>query len=147
MGESLRPGYMMKPRFAILTCIARYGRYIPVRQVTGTWTARYRAVPSKISHRRSILKEIDRRRSIEEEKGKKKRKRKKEEEGNKEYLARLRPRPLFLPREETERLPARVVDSEDLKGLYTFEDVVLPLPGYRASQYLVKVHVETDLDS
>lgn len=42
----------------------------------------------------------------------------------------------------------QVVDSEDLlKGLYTFEDVVLPLPGYGASQYLVKVHVETDLDS
>ncbi|RWW47581.1 hypothetical protein BHE74_00046407 [Ensete ventricosum] len=70
-----------------------YGRYIPVRQVTGTRTARYRAVPSKIDRRRSVsavagrlkkkstvggrLREIDRRRSIEEEKGKKKRKRKK----------------------------------------------------------------------
>ncbi|RWW35642.1 hypothetical protein BHE74_00059406, partial [Ensete ventricosum] len=73
-------------------------------------------------------REIDRRRSIEEEKGKKKRKRKKKEK--KEYLARApslpacrrrprvayapsppadrpRPWPLFLPREETERLPAR----------------------------------------
>ncbi|RWW38217.1 hypothetical protein BHE74_00056565, partial [Ensete ventricosum] len=74
-------------KFAISTCTARYGRYIPVRQVTGTRTARYRAVPSKIGRRRPILKEIDRRRSIEKEKGKKKCKRKKEEEGNKEYLA------------------------------------------------------------
>ncbi|RRT77415.1 hypothetical protein B296_00028679, partial [Ensete ventricosum] len=30
-------------RFAILTCTARYGLYIPVRQFTSTWTARYRA--------------------------------------------------------------------------------------------------------
>ncbi|RWW14342.1 hypothetical protein GW17_00021890, partial [Ensete ventricosum] len=85
------------PRFAISTCTARYGWYILVRQVTGTRTARYRAVPSKIDrrqpieegigrrrsieeeidHRWSIEREIDRRRSIEEEKGKKKRKRKK----------------------------------------------------------------------
>ncbi|RWV80020.1 hypothetical protein GW17_00058764, partial [Ensete ventricosum] len=74
--------------------IAWYGRYIPVRQVAGTWTARYRAVPPKIDRRRSIsavggrLKgeidrrrsiegEIDRRRSIEREKGRKKKKRKK----------------------------------------------------------------------
>ncbi|RWW27802.1 hypothetical protein GW17_00007754 [Ensete ventricosum] len=80
--------------------------------------------------RRPIEEEIDRRRSIEEEKGKKKKKRKKKKEGKKEYLARtssspaccrrprvacalsppagrLRPRPLFLPREERERLPAR----------------------------------------
>ncbi|RZR74240.1 hypothetical protein BHM03_00034144, partial [Ensete ventricosum] len=77
-------------------------------------TARYRAVPSK----------IDRRRSIEEEKGKKKRKRKKKEEGRKNTSPARRPRssvvtargsparhrcprPLFLPREETECLPAR----------------------------------------
>ncbi|RZS21671.1 hypothetical protein BHM03_00054341, partial [Ensete ventricosum] len=78
--------------------------------------------------RRPIEEEIDRRQSIEEEKGKKKRKRKKKEEGKKEYLARApsspacRRRlwvacapsppagcllPLFLPREEMERLPAR----------------------------------------
>ncbi|RWW54978.1 hypothetical protein BHE74_00038411, partial [Ensete ventricosum] len=95
------------PRFVISTYTARYGRYIPVCQVTGTWTARYRAVPSKIDRRRPIEeeidrrqsiereidrrrlieREIDRRRSIEEEKGKKKRKRKKKEEGKKEYLA------------------------------------------------------------
>ncbi|RWW03495.1 hypothetical protein GW17_00033352 [Ensete ventricosum] len=80
-----------RPRFAISTFI---GRYIPVRQVVGTRTARYRAVPPKIDHRRSIsivdsrLKgeidrrrsiegEIDHRRSIEREKGKKKKRKKK----------------------------------------------------------------------
>ncbi|RZR81495.1 hypothetical protein BHM03_00007737 [Ensete ventricosum] len=46
--------YISKPRFAISTCTARYGRYILVRQVTGTQTARYRAVPSKINCQRSI---------------------------------------------------------------------------------------------
>ncbi|RWW50978.1 hypothetical protein BHE74_00042712, partial [Ensete ventricosum] len=82
--------------FAISTFTAWYGRYIPVRQVAGTRTARYRAVPPKIDcrqsisavgsrlkgeidHRRSIEGEIDRRRSIEREKGKKKKKRKKKE--------------------------------------------------------------------
>ncbi|RWW04051.1 hypothetical protein GW17_00032747, partial [Ensete ventricosum] len=112
-------------RFAISTCTARYGRYIPVRQVTSTWTARYWAVLPKIHRRRpieeeidrqrSIEREIDRQRSIEEEKGKKKRKRRKKEEEKKEYLARVpslpagrsRPWLLFLPREETERIPAR----------------------------------------
>ncbi|RWW01268.1 hypothetical protein GW17_00035703 [Ensete ventricosum] len=38
-------------RFAILIFTAWYGRYISVRQVAGTWTARYRAVLSKIDHR------------------------------------------------------------------------------------------------
>ncbi|RWV95292.1 hypothetical protein GW17_00042092 [Ensete ventricosum] len=38
-------GARLEPRFAILTCIARYGRYIPVCQVIATRTARYRAVP------------------------------------------------------------------------------------------------------
>ncbi|RWW55544.1 hypothetical protein BHE74_00037813, partial [Ensete ventricosum] len=71
-------GPLATGRFTILTCTARYEKYISVRQVTGTRTARYWAVPSKIG----------RRRSIEEEKGGKKRKRKKEEEGNKEYLTR-----------------------------------------------------------
>ncbi|RZS25364.1 hypothetical protein BHM03_00058553 [Ensete ventricosum] len=45
-----------------------------------------RSLAVDFGRRRPVLKEIDRRRSIEEEKGKKKRKRKKEE-GNKEYLA------------------------------------------------------------
>ncbi|RWW33084.1 hypothetical protein GW17_00002224 [Ensete ventricosum] len=43
----------------------RYGQYLPVRQVTGMRTARYRAVPPK----------IDRRRSIEEEKEEEKKRR------------------------------------------------------------------------
>ncbi|RWV88946.1 hypothetical protein GW17_00048927 [Ensete ventricosum] len=67
---------MFKARFAISTCTARYGRYISVRQVIGTRTARYRAVPSKIGRRRPILKEIDRRRSIEEEEEEKEKKKK-----------------------------------------------------------------------
>ncbi|RWW12340.1 hypothetical protein GW17_00023998 [Ensete ventricosum] len=45
---------IIKPRFAISTYTARYGQYIPVRQVTDTRTARNRAVPPKIDHRRSI---------------------------------------------------------------------------------------------
>ncbi|RWW47942.1 hypothetical protein BHE74_00046032, partial [Ensete ventricosum] len=104
------------------------------RFAISTCTARYRAVPAKIDHRRSIStvsnrlkreidyrrtieREIDRQQSIEEEKGKKKRKRIKKKEGKKEYLARApsspacrrrpRPRPLFLPRKETKRLPPR----------------------------------------
>ncbi|RZR90723.1 hypothetical protein BHM03_00018663 [Ensete ventricosum] len=40
--------------FAISTFIARYGRYISVRQVVGTRTAHYRAVPPKIDRLRSI---------------------------------------------------------------------------------------------
>ncbi|RWV88738.1 hypothetical protein GW17_00049154 [Ensete ventricosum] len=106
-------------RFAISTCTARYGRYIPVRQVTGTRTARYRAVPSKINRRQPILKEIDRRRSIEEEKGKKKRKSKKKRRGEERIPRQRRPRPPAVaargcffsrtrrrsvsPREETDR--------------------------------------------
>ncbi|RZS11402.1 hypothetical protein BHM03_00042733 [Ensete ventricosum] len=41
-------------RFAISTCTVRYGRYIHVRQVAGTRTTRYRAVPPKIDRWRSI---------------------------------------------------------------------------------------------
>ncbi|RWW21409.1 hypothetical protein GW17_00014435 [Ensete ventricosum] len=76
--------------------IAWYGRYIPVRQVASTRTARYRAVPPKIDRRRSIsaidgrLKgEIDRRRSIEREKGRKKKrkKKKKKRKEEKKYLS------------------------------------------------------------
>ncbi|RWW01664.1 hypothetical protein GW17_00035283 [Ensete ventricosum] len=77
----------MISRFAISTCTARYGRYIPIRQVTGTWTASYQTVPPKIDRQRSIQGEIDRRRSIEEEKGKKKEEKKKKEEEKKEYHA------------------------------------------------------------
>ncbi|RRT59672.1 hypothetical protein B296_00045647 [Ensete ventricosum] len=47
-------GQLTIRRFAISTCTARYGRYIPVRQVTSTRTARYWTVPSKIDRRRSI---------------------------------------------------------------------------------------------
>ncbi|RWV96817.1 hypothetical protein GW17_00040444 [Ensete ventricosum] len=111
---------VLKSRFAISTCTARYVRYISVHQVTSTQTACYRrrSILKEIARRRSILKEIARRRSIEEEKGKKKRKRKKEEEGNQEYLAsavlarlpsslagrsRPRSRSLFLLHEEIDR--------------------------------------------
>ncbi|RWW02918.1 hypothetical protein GW17_00033968 [Ensete ventricosum] len=118
-----------------------------VRQVISTRTARYRVVPSKIDRRRpieeeidrrrSIEREIDRRRSIKEEKGKKKRKRKKrrgEERIPRPHavLARLqsspagqpRPRLLFLPHEETERLPSREDRSrrQVVPQLYTREE-------------------------
>ncbi|RZR70675.1 hypothetical protein BHM03_00001044, partial [Ensete ventricosum] len=116
------------PRFAISIFTARYGQYIPVHQVAGTRTARYRAVPPKIDRRRSIstvgdrLKgEIDRQRSIEREKGrkKKKRKKKKKKKGEKRPIARAWSSPvrcrrlravaargsqaLFLPRREKDR--------------------------------------------
>ncbi|RWV97051.1 hypothetical protein GW17_00040188 [Ensete ventricosum] len=90
-------------RFTISTCTARYGRYIPVRQVPGTRIARYRVVPSKIDRWRSISviggrlkkKSIvdDRLREkstvngrLRKKKGR--RREKKKEEGKKEYLAR-----------------------------------------------------------
>ncbi|RWW04693.1 hypothetical protein BHE74_00007465 [Ensete ventricosum] len=38
---------MLKARNVISICTARYGRYVLVRQVTGTRTARYQAVPPK----------------------------------------------------------------------------------------------------
>ncbi|RWV83402.1 hypothetical protein GW17_00054993 [Ensete ventricosum] len=99
----------MVPRFAISIFIARYERYIPVRQVVGTRTARYRAVPPKIDRRqsisvvggrlkgeidrrRSIEGEIDRRRSIEREKGRKKKKRKKKKKKEKRRKKTYRPR-------------------------------------------------------
>ncbi|RWW03255.1 hypothetical protein GW17_00033600 [Ensete ventricosum] len=69
-----------KARFAISTFTARYGRYIPVRQVVGTWTARYRAILPKIDQQRSIKVEIG---SIEGEKGKKKKRKRKKEEKKK----------------------------------------------------------------
>ncbi|RZS19660.1 hypothetical protein BHM03_00052117 [Ensete ventricosum] len=82
-------GSVLFALFAISTFTVRYERYIPVRQVAGTQTARYRAVPPK----------IDRWRSIKREKGKKKKKkkrkkRKKEKRRRKNNLAPVRgPRP------------------------------------------------------
>ncbi|RWW02524.1 hypothetical protein GW17_00034383 [Ensete ventricosum] len=115
-----------RPGFAISTFTAWYGRYIPVRQVADTRTARYRAVLSKIDRQQSIsavgsrLREIE---LIEGEKGKKKRKRikRKEEENLVPVLSRaasspspvVRPRVVARahhrshPREEMEHLPAR----------------------------------------
>ncbi|RRT34910.1 hypothetical protein B296_00051397, partial [Ensete ventricosum] len=77
--------------FEISSCTAQYGRYIPVRQFTVTWTARYGAVPpatgryrqkSTIGGRlreKSIiggrLKEIGNRRKREEEEEEKKKRR------------------------------------------------------------------------
>ncbi|RRT41284.1 hypothetical protein B296_00053538, partial [Ensete ventricosum] len=110
--------------FVISIFTARYRRYISVRQVAGTRTARYRAVQPKIDRRRSIsvvggrLKgEIGRRRSIEGAKGRKKKKRKKKkkkERGEKEYtlpahgpcpcvVVACRSWAFFLPRGEKDR--------------------------------------------
>ncbi|RRT42058.1 hypothetical protein B296_00057374, partial [Ensete ventricosum] len=97
---------LFDPRFAISICIAGYGQYILVRQVTGTHTARYRVVPPKVDRRRPIEGEIDRQWSISdvgdrlrEKKGRRRRRGKAEEEkqGRKKYLgssspARRRPR-------------------------------------------------------
>ncbi|RZR85031.1 hypothetical protein BHM03_00011955 [Ensete ventricosum] len=89
-----------EPRFAILTW---YERYIPIRQVAGTRTARYRAVPPKIDRRRSISTVGDRLREkstvddrLSEKKGKRRRgKEEKKKRGKKkEYPAPARrPRP------------------------------------------------------
>ncbi|RWW75045.1 hypothetical protein BHE74_00016959 [Ensete ventricosum] len=72
---------------------------VPVRQVIGTRTARYRAVPPKSTvdgrfNRRWLIEgEIDHRRSIEGEKGKKKkkkrRKKKEERRGEEERIPRI----------------------------------------------------------
>ncbi|RWW04659.1 hypothetical protein GW17_00032107 [Ensete ventricosum] len=59
---------------------ARYGRYIPVRQVAGTRTARYWTVPPKT---RPSTVDFGHRRSIEREKGRKKKKRKKKKKKEK----------------------------------------------------------------
>ncbi|RZR88657.1 hypothetical protein BHM03_00016277 [Ensete ventricosum] len=106
--------------FAISTCTARYGRYISIRQVTSTRIARYRAVPSKIDRWRPIEEEIDVDGRLRKKKGRKrgKEKRRRGEEriprplvvavrGSPARRCNPRPRPLFLPREETERLPAQ----------------------------------------
>ncbi|RZS15118.1 hypothetical protein BHM03_00046910 [Ensete ventricosum] len=74
---------------------ARYGRYIPVRQVAGTRTARYRAVPPKIDHRRSIKRE----------KGRKKKKRKKKKKKIKEE--KKIPRPCAIAARELSPLTGR----------------------------------------
>ncbi|RWW56617.1 hypothetical protein BHE74_00036653, partial [Ensete ventricosum] len=112
--NSLQASLHLQPTYGCLGqgfAISTYtGRYIPIRQVIGTRTVRYQAVPPKIDRRRSIEEETNRQRSIKEEKGKKKRKRRKKEE-KKEYLARApsspvdrpRPRSLFLPRGEKDR--------------------------------------------
>ncbi|RRT46709.1 hypothetical protein B296_00053621, partial [Ensete ventricosum] len=55
-------------------------------KVAGTWTTRYRAVPSKIDRRRSIEGEIDRRQSIEGEKGKKKKRKRRKKEKRSTYF-------------------------------------------------------------
>ncbi|RWV98617.1 hypothetical protein GW17_00038526 [Ensete ventricosum] len=96
----------LQAMFAISIFIARYGRYILVRQATGTRIACYRAVPPKINHRWSIEGEIDRRQSIEGEKGKKKkrkiRKKRRGEEGT------------YFPRDALARRPCPWVARIDI---------------------------------
>ncbi|RWW35133.1 hypothetical protein GW17_00000058 [Ensete ventricosum] len=66
-------------RIVVSTCTAQYRRYIPVRQLTGTWIARYWVVPSvgvvsaplsltgRFRHQRPISSSISRGREKEEE--------------------------------------------------------------------------------
>ncbi|RWV85457.1 hypothetical protein GW17_00052751 [Ensete ventricosum] len=84
----LRVELDFRARFAISTVTVRYGQYITVRQVAGTLTARYRAVPPKIDRQRSI--DFGRRRSIEQEKGKKKKRKKKKKKVEKKNTYRPR---------------------------------------------------------
>ncbi|RWW22082.1 hypothetical protein GW17_00013741 [Ensete ventricosum] len=95
------------------------GDYVVVRQVIGTRIARYRVVPPKIDHWRSIERKTDRkkkgRRRGKEEKKKRRRKNTSPARRRRPQVAHAPsspaghplPRPLFLPREETEHLPAR----------------------------------------
>ncbi|RZR76090.1 hypothetical protein BHM03_00000712, partial [Ensete ventricosum] len=46
-------------RFAISTCTPRYGWYIPVRQVTGTRTARYRAKKREKKKREKKMENLE----------------------------------------------------------------------------------------
>ncbi|RZR89773.1 hypothetical protein BHM03_00017562 [Ensete ventricosum] len=113
-------------RFEISSCIARYGRYIPVRQFTGTRTTYYRMVPPKIDRRWSILavggrlrenrlSAVDCGRSEIGEKGKKKKKRRNRTStvAARRLPVRCRrphPRAIFLPREEKDQgdyIPSR----------------------------------------
>ncbi|RWW33087.1 hypothetical protein GW17_00002220 [Ensete ventricosum] len=126
-----RSGSYSSLTFAISTFTAWYGWYIPDRQVVGTRTAHYRAVPPKIDRRqsistvgdrlkgeidrrRSIEGEIDRRRSIEREKGKKKKrkkKKKKEKRRKRIPIARARSSPVHR------RCP-RVVGARGSRALF-----------------------------
>ncbi|RWV94125.1 hypothetical protein BHE74_00002480 [Ensete ventricosum] len=117
--------HVENPRFAISTCTARYQAVPPKNDYR-------RPIEGEIDHRWSIEGEIDRRQSIEGEKRKKKKKKRKRRRGEKKEVppfpapslpaGRLhtvaacgspahrrcpRPRVIFLPLEETERLPAR----------------------------------------
>ncbi|RWV94487.1 hypothetical protein GW17_00042970 [Ensete ventricosum] len=143
---------MDKSRFAISTCTARYERYIPVRQVAGTRTAHYQAVPPKIDRRQSIsavsgrLREKStmggRLREKSTVDGRLREKRRKKEKRSTYFLepsssaccrcasslpvgrqclravAALESRALFLPREETERLPAAVPSKLTVGGRF-----------------------------
>ncbi|RRT46561.1 hypothetical protein B296_00054355, partial [Ensete ventricosum] len=83
--------------FTISIYTVWYGRYIPIRQVTGTRTARYRTILPKIDHRQPIEGEIDvgdrlreksgRLREKREEEEEKKKKEEEEKKGRKKYLA------------------------------------------------------------
>ncbi|RWW27139.1 hypothetical protein GW17_00008446 [Ensete ventricosum] len=121
------------PRFSISMCTVRrskrISRYISVRQVVGTRTARYRAVPPKIDHRRSIEGEIghrrsiegeiDRRRSIEQEKGRKK-KRKKKKKKEKRRKKTYRPRAVLacVPSSPVGRQRPRTVVARGSRALF-----------------------------
>ncbi|RWW22688.1 hypothetical protein GW17_00013102 [Ensete ventricosum] len=90
---------MFIARFAISTCIARYGQYILVRQVTDTRTVGYRAVPSKIDRQRSISAIGDRLREksivdgrLRKKKGRRRGKEKKKKRGRKNTSPSRRPR-------------------------------------------------------
>ncbi|RRT46672.1 hypothetical protein B296_00014908, partial [Ensete ventricosum] len=112
-----------------------------IEEVTGTRTARYRAVPPKIDRRQSISaigrpieEEIDHRRSIEEEKGKKKRQRRKKEEEKKEYLARApslptgrpRPRSLFSRARRRSVSPCGEKDRGNVSPFLLFFYILIP---------------------
>ncbi|RWW31411.1 hypothetical protein GW17_00003960 [Ensete ventricosum] len=77
------PDWARYPRGALYALQSKGHHLTKVEKITYTLliSAHYRAVSTKIDCRQPILKEIDRRRSIEEEKGKKKRKKQKKRRG------------------------------------------------------------------
>ncbi|RRT44796.1 hypothetical protein B296_00041011 [Ensete ventricosum] len=122
--------------------------------VTSTRTARYRAVPSKIGRRRPILKEIDRRRSIEEDKGKKKRKRKKKRGEERiprqrrpcppTVAARGRDRDRFFSRARRRSIsPREETDRGDIRALLAYEVAALLLRCCDAAAVLPLRHFAT----
>ncbi|RWW72895.1 hypothetical protein BHE74_00019267 [Ensete ventricosum] len=131
-------------RFYLPSGKAHTARYIPIRQLTGTRTSRYRAVPLKSTVSGQLRKK---REEEEEEENKKEEKEKKKKEEEEKYLARAPSPPAGRPRAVAAlvargRLFSQCGEAEQLipyQGLQfrsvppgtggTYRSAKLPLPG------------------